>query len=143
MKILRYSALFAMISLILFVPKISFSQGVQTLTECIPTQTHMQFSCKVMITDGTVPVIDREIVVSAMMPSMPMAHNVKPAKLDMTDNIEGQYEFIIELEMLGEWMFSYDLQTPKKLRLMEKIILGLDVTMSNGTHSHGNKVSHK
>ena len=51
---------------------------------------------------------------------MPMAHNVKPVKLDMTDNIEGQYEFIIELEMLGEWMFSYDLQTPKKLRLMEK-----------------------
>ena len=143
MKILGYYALFVIFSLTLFVSDISFSQGIKTLTECIPAKKSNQFSCRVMIADGTEPVVDQEIFVSAMMPSMPMAHNVKPAKLEMLHGMEGHYEFIIELEMLGEWMFSYDLQKPKKTRLIEKIIFDPEDTMINRTHSHDHKGSHK
>ena len=143
MKILGYTAIFVIFSSTLFFSDISLSQGVKTLTECIPTKKSNQFSCKVMISDGTEPVVDKEIVVSAMMPSMPMAHNVKPAKLKMLNGMEGHYEFIIELEMLGEWMFSYDLQKPEKIRSIEKIIFDPEDNMINTTHSHDHKGSHK
>ena len=116
----------------------AFSQSMNTVTECIPAHMEHQFKCSVMISDGTIPILDDSIIVNAMMPSMPMSHNVKPVKLNMVDVMNGRYEFVIQLEMLGEWVFSYDLQKPKRERLTEKIMFGKG---SHKNHSHGSNHS--
>ena len=116
----------------------AFSQNINTVTECIPAHMEHQFKCSVMISDGTIPILDDSIIVNAMMPSMPMSHNVKPVKLNMVHGMNGRYEFVIQLDMLGEWVFSYDLQKPKRERLTEKIMFGKG---SHKNHSHGSNHS--
>ena len=80
-------------------------------------------------------------IVGATMPSMAMAHNVKPVKFTEKEGMAGHYEFIIQLEMLGEWMFQYDISQPKRDRVMEKLIF--DKTKSIASHKKHNHSHHK
>ena len=84
--------------------------------------------------------------VGAKMPSMAMAHNVKPVRFSEKEDMAGHYEFTIQLEMLGEWMFQYDISTPTRGRVMEKLIF--DKTKSTASdkkhnHSHHKNSDHK
>ena len=80
-------------------------------------------------------------IVGATMPSMAMAHNVKPIKFTEKEGMAGHYEFIIQLEMLGEWMFQYDISQPKRDRVMEKLIF--DKTKSTASYKKHNHLHHK
>ena len=80
-------------------------------------------------------------IVGATMPSMAMAHNVKPVKFTEKEGMAGHYEFIIQLEMLGEWMFQYDISQPKRDRIMEKLIF--DKTKSIASHKKHNHSHNK
>ena len=80
-------------------------------------------------------------IVGATMPSMAMAHNVKPVKFTEKAGMAGHYEFIIQLEMLGEWMFQYDISQPKRDRVMEKLIF--DKTKSITSYKKHNHSHHK
>ena len=85
-------------------------------------------------------------IVRATMPSMAMAHNVKPVKFSEKEDMAGQYEFTIQLEMLGEWMFQYDISTPKRDRIMEKLIFDKSKSTSSDkkhNHSHHKHSDHK
>ena len=76
-------------------------------------------------------------IVGAKMPSMAMAHNVKPVKFSEKEGMAGHYEFTIQLEMLGEWMVQYDISIPKRDRVMEKLIFNkTKSTASNIKHKH-------
>ena len=76
-------------------------------------------------------------IVGAKMPSMAMAHNVKPVKFSEKEGMAGHYEFTIQLEMLGEWMFQYDISIPKRDRVMEKLIFNkTKSTASDKKHKH-------
>ena len=76
-------------------------------------------------------------IVGATMPSMAMAPNVKPVKFTEKEGMAGHYEFIIQLEMLGEWMFQYDISQPKRDRVMEKLIFDKTKSIaSNKKHNH-------
>ena len=48
------------------------------------------------------PLPGADITVGADMPSMPMAHNVKPVKARL-GKLPGEYRATLDLEMTGEW----------------------------------------
>ena len=51
------------------------------------------------------------------MPSMPMAHNVKPVKAKPTSK-PGEYQARLELEMPGEWAVKLRLAGPVRDQLV-------------------------
>ena len=85
-------------------------------------------------------------IVGATMPSMAMAHNVRPVKFTEKEGMAGHYEFIIQLEMLGEWMFQYDITKPKRDRVLEKVVFDKTKSIASDkkhNHSHHKHFDHK
>jgi hypothetical protein len=87
-------------------------------TVCMPMEKELEFKCNVTIV-GDAKV---EAIVSMMMPSMAMAHNVPPVVLSDKPEKSGEYQFFVELPMLGEWMFTYDVTTPKWDRFRNRLL---------------------
>lgn len=56
--------------------------------------------------DGT-PLDGARVTLGALMPSMPMAHSVKPVRAAPTGR-PGQFRGTLELEMLGVWAVEVD-----------------------------------
>jgi hypothetical protein len=56
-------------------------------------------------------------MVGADMPSMPMAHNVRPVKAEAGAQ-PGSYRARLELEMTGVWALRLDLSGPVRDRLI-------------------------
>ena len=87
-------------------------------TVCMPMEKEHKFNCNVTIPgDSTV-----EVMVNMMMPSMAMAHNVPPVVLNDNPEKSGEYQFFVELPMLGEWLFTYDVTTSKRHRFRNRLI---------------------
>lgn len=81
---------------------------------CQPTDAAMVYLCTIGVTDASGnPVIGVDMTVSADMPSMPMAHNVKPVKAAPVQGKPGTYQGRIELEMLGEWAVKLQVKAPR------------------------------
>ncbi|MDE0540099.1 MAG: FixH family protein [Rhodospirillales bacterium] len=117
------------------------AQAVKSKTQCKPTDAKLTYECTVMLMLDGKPVTGADIMVKADMPAMPMAHNVKPVPAKAMHHADGQYSFQIELEMFGEWKFTYDLAKPFRDRLGEKIMFssGDPNEMKKekmGTHRH-------
>jgi hypothetical protein len=92
------------------------AQGQRQRVEltCQPTPTFMVYVCTIGIADPAgKPVEGADMTVSADMPSMPMAHNVKPAKATPVAGQPGTYQSRLELEMLGEWAVKVQLKAPR------------------------------
>ena len=85
------------------------------------------------------PMDDVEFTVRAHMPSMPMAHNVKPIKALQTGK-QGMYRARIKLEMHGEWALKIDLSRPARDSIIHKMHFGAakdeggSHDMKNGKH---------
>ena len=62
--------------------------------------------------DGS-PLQDAQVTLGALMPSMPMAHTVKPVQARATGK-PGQYRGTLELEMLGVWSVEVDIRGPAR-----------------------------
>jgi hypothetical protein len=94
-------------------------------TECRPTDQTLVYDCMIMLTgkNSGAPMDDVEFTVSANMPSMPMAHNVKPVKATPTGE-QGTYRAKIELEMLGEWVLRMDISRPVRDTIINKLRFG-------------------
>lgn len=60
---------------------------------------------------------DAKIMVGAEMPSMPMAHNVKPVRARAMDK-PGRYHARVQLQRAGEWALTTDLSGPTRDRLV-------------------------
>ena len=117
-----------------------YSMMTKSQTECTATAKKLQYNCNVLFLDKKKPMSGYSGIVGATMPSMAMAHNVKPVKFTEKEGMAGHYEFIIQLEMLGEWMFQYDISQPKRDRVMEKLIF--DKTKSIASHKKHNHSEH-
>jgi len=93
--------------------------------ECTPTDQKLVYDCMIMLTgrksgtakDGV------EFTVKADMPSMPMAHNVKPVKA-MPTGKPGRYHARIELAMHGEWVLKMDVSSPARDTIILKMHFG-------------------
>ena len=69
---------------------------------CKFTGTDFVYDCLIRISQGGKPLSGAEVRVGADMPSMPMAHNVKPVKA-RPGKAPGEYRATLDLDMTGEW----------------------------------------
>jgi hypothetical protein len=89
---------------------------------CQPTTTPLIYQSTESVADAAgKPVMGVDLTMSADMPSMPMAHNVKPAKAQPVTGKPGMYESRIELEMLGEWAVKLQFKAPRPDVVVRKL----------------------
>jgi hypothetical protein len=81
--------------------------------DCKATGTDFVYDCTVRLTRAGKPLTGAIVTVGADMPSMPMAHNVRPAKA-VPGAAPGEYRAKLDLEMLGEWAVKVRVDGPVK-----------------------------
>ena len=133
----RITSLIFVLLLASIAPTVVFPMKIKSKTECTATSKKFQYNCNVLFFHKKEPMSGYSGIVGAKMPSMAMAHNVQPVKFSEKEGKPGHYEFTIQLEMLGEWMFQYDISIPKRDRVMEKLIFNkTKSTASDKKHKH-------
>ena len=114
---------------------------------CTATAEKLTYDCMIMLKGrkSGEPVEGAEVVVKADMPSMPMAHNVRPVQA-IPGPMPGHYSATIELEMHGEWALSVDVSGPTRDRVVKKLDFGATSGASEHTHGvmkdHGGDMDH-
>ena len=127
-------------------PTVLYSMMTKSQTECTATSKKFQYNCNVLFINKKEPISGYSGIVGATMPSMAMAHNVRPVKFMEKEGMAGHYEFTIQLEMLGEWMFQYDITNPKRDRVLEKLVFDKTKSIAfdkKHNHSHHKNSDHK
>ena len=141
-----FTPLTFIVFLVSIAPTVLFPMMIKSQTECTATSKKFQYNCKVLFFHKKEPMSGYSGLVGAKMPSMAMAHNVKPAKFSEKEGMVGHYEFTIQLEMLGEWMFQYDITNPKRDRVLEKLVFDKTKSIAldkKHNHSHHKNSDHK
>ncbi len=95
----------------------ALAQRAQAELACKPTKTDFIYDCTITLSRAGQPLAGAAITVGADMPSMPMAHNVKPVKA-RPGKAPGEYEAKLDLEMLGEWAVKLRLGGPVRDQLV-------------------------
>jgi len=93
------------------------AQRAQASLDCRFTGTDFVYDCRIRLSRGGQPLTGADITVGADMPSMPMAHNVKPVKA-RPGKVPGEYEATMDLEMTGEWAVKLRLGGPVRDQLI-------------------------
>jgi hypothetical protein len=87
---------------------------------CAPTAKALQYDCTIRLTDArtgaALPGVG--LTVGADMPSMPMAHNVRPVRATAGKE-PGVYTARVALEMYGDWTLRLDLSGPVRDRIVK------------------------
>jgi hypothetical protein len=78
------------------------AQKLHASLDCKFTGTDFVYDCIIRLKRGADPLPGVQVSVGADMPSMPMAHNVKPVKAK-PGRMPGEYEARLDLDMPGEW----------------------------------------
>ena len=89
---------------------------------CAAAQQPLEYDCTVKLFDrrSGEALTGVDVTVGADMPSMPMAHNVKPVKA-VPGDAPGTYRARIELEMHGDWTVKVDLAGRVRDRIVKSI----------------------
>lgn len=87
---------------------VSFGKG--PLLEC---------SARLRAANGK-PLEQAKVTLNASMPSMPMAHTIKPAAARATGE-PGEYRGVLQLEMPGMWAIEVDISGPLRDRLVRRV----------------------
>jgi hypothetical protein len=101
------------------------AQRVEAAMQCNATGTDFVYECVISLSRGGQPLSGARISVGADMPSMPMAHNVKPVKATPADR-PGEYRATLDLDMQGEWAVKLRLSGPVR----DLLVLHYDFTES-------------
>jgi len=112
----------------LFAVLVSFGSGLAAEVKakaevtCSATAKPLEYDCTIKLSDrrSGEALTGVDVTIGADMPSMPMAHNVKPAKA-MPGNEPGTYRAHIKLEMYGEWAVKVDLAGPVRDRIVKSM----------------------
>jgi hypothetical protein len=90
---------------------------------CVSFGTGPMLEClvKVQRHDGK-PLNNAQVTLGALMPSMPMAHTIKPVKAEPTAN-PGEYKGTLELQMLGVWTVDVDLSGPTRDKFARNFLI--------------------
>ena len=109
-------------------------ERVKADIDCAATDKALVYDCMIMLQGkkSGQPIDGAEIVVNASMPSMPMAHNVRPVTA-MPMGGPGGYHAQIELTMYGQWALTLDVSGPTRDRVVETLQFG-DVKADAGDH---------
>jgi hypothetical protein len=133
-KTIRYAMVLAMT----IIAGITQADMTTTQTTCMAHEQALTYMCKVNLSQHGQPVTGVVISVSADMPSMPMAHNVKPVLAMPVADVAGQYMFVLELKMEGAWRLVYNITSPFVDRLHEPLMVGTGDMADQEDHgSHG------
>jgi hypothetical protein len=95
----------------------AFAQRLAAELDCNPTPQAYVYDCRIALKQSGNPVSGAEVSVGADMPSMPMAHNVKPVKAAPAGS-PGEYRARLELEMHGEWAVKLRVARPVRDQLI-------------------------
>jgi len=106
-----------LIALLALTPFPALAQRAQAELDCRFTGTDFVYDCTIRIARAGQPVSGAQITLGADMPSMPMAHNVKPVKAKPGKK-PGEYEARLDLEMTGEWAVKLRLSGPVRDQLI-------------------------
>ena len=103
-------------------PMAAVAQRLDAEVDCRPTKTDLVYDCRFVLKEAKTgkPVNGAELAVGADMPSMPMAHNVKPVKAT-PGKAPGEYRARIELEMFGEWALKLNVRGPARDVIVKKL----------------------
>jgi YtkA-like protein len=93
------------------------AQGIHAELDCRFTGTDFVYDCVIRLARGGAPLAGAQLTIGADMPSMPMAHNVKPVKAKAGKK-PGDYEARLDLEMTGEWAVKLRLSGPVRDQLI-------------------------
>ena len=126
-----------LVASVFFLTCFMFSQlsagALNSKTECTALSKRFEYQCIAIIFEDGEYLIGQKGTVGATMPSMSMAHNVKPVIFKEIKNMSGHYSYTIQLEMHGVWMMAYDILEPIRGRAMEK--LNFDYEGSQSTNN--------
>jgi hypothetical protein len=110
------------VSVAVGVPLASAAERPKAKTVCTATDEPLVYDCTFTLTGRTSgkPIEGARLVINADMPSMPMAHNVRPVHASAT-GVPGVYKATLTLEMHGEWLLKIRVEGPTRDLLLEKI----------------------
>jgi len=116
----------ALLTALLLLPTLSTAQGTgrpQVELQCVSYGMGPMLECTVNLKrrDGA-PLDGAQVTLGALMPSMPMAHTVKPMKAAPT-GAPGQYRATLELEMLGVWAVDIDISGPVRDKVARNLVV--------------------
>jgi hypothetical protein len=101
----------------LALPALAFAQAPRADLACKATGADFVYDCTIRLSRGGKPLEGVQVSVGADMPSMPMAHNVKPVRATATQ-APGEYRAKLDLEMLGVWAVKLRLAGPVRDQLI-------------------------
>jgi hypothetical protein len=101
----------ALFLILLLASATAAAQRVRGELDCAHTGTDFIYDCVIRIKKGDDPVPDLSITAGADMPSMPMAHSVRPVKA-RPGAAPGEYLLRLDLDMAGEWAVKLRLSGP-------------------------------
>lgn len=87
---------------------------------CVAYGSGPQLECTLRVTRAGHPVEGLQVTLGAQMPSMPMAHSVKPAPALPTGR-PGEYRGVLSLQMNGAWAVQADLAGPLRERVVRTL----------------------
>jgi hypothetical protein len=88
--------------------------------DCKATTEKLVYDCIIGLSNARTaePLAGATVKVGADMPSMPMAHNVRPVTAEPTGK-PGEYRARLTLEMLGDWAVRLTITGPVKDQVVE------------------------
>lgn len=101
----------------LLAPVAAMAQQTRADMQCKATGKDLIYDCTIRLARGAEPLNGAQLTVGADMPSMPMAHNVKPVKARPGPG-PGEYRVRLDLEMQGEWAVKLRLAGPVRDQLV-------------------------
>jgi len=93
------------------------AQETRAELDCKFTGTDFVYDCVIRLARGGTPFSGAQVSIGADMPSMPMAHNIKPVKAKPGSK-PGEYAARLDLEMSGEWAVKLRLSGPVRDQLV-------------------------
>lgn len=138
-KILRYLLSLLFFGLPLLSPATALGASMPQVTvDCHAHGEGPLLTCDVTVKDANRRAIsDADITLKAHMPSMPMAHSVKPIKAAVVDQ-NGLYRATLQLQMPGIWAVEVDVRGPVRERVISRIDteVGPTKTTEQMKHKH-------
>jgi hypothetical protein len=132
--------LFISVYLIPFYTEKTFAKTMSEV-KCNSTEEKLVYDCMIYLTDAKTKekISGAKFVVSADMPSMPGAHNIKPVIAHSMGL--GSYHVRLKLDMYGEWVLKMDFTKPRRDRIVRKMTFGRK--HNEMTHKQIKKHDHK
>ena len=101
-------------------PAVAAAPRPQVDLQCEAFGSGPQLECTVRLRLSGAPLTGAQVTLGASMPSMPMAHTVKPVAAVPTGQ-PGEYRGRLELQMNGVWAVQVDVAGPLRDRVVRPL----------------------